>query len=72
MDVDLGPTEKKKAKPAPKAKDDLSEYNLDDYDEEETDAGAYTNLTGSNPGPLTASFNRWIVQQHQGFDLLQR
>ena len=41
MDVDSGPTEKKKSKPAPKAKDDLSEYNLDDYDEEETDAGVY-------------------------------
>lgn len=45
MDVDNAPKQKKqKKKKALKTKkpvDDLSEYKLDDYDEEETDAGAY-------------------------------
>ncbi|KAJ2926909.1 hypothetical protein H1R20_g10167, partial [Candolleomyces eurysporus] len=46
MDVDSG-LDKKKSKLAPKAKDDLSEYNLDDYDEEETDAGGlFSNIKG--------------------------
>lgn len=64
MDVDQSAPKKEKKKSA----EDLSEYKLDDYDEEETEAGAHLEHWAEIGCLITC---RWPLQQYQGPDILQ-